>query len=154
MLAGLYEKINNKRRNFLHKTSAYYCSHYDLIFLERLRIANLTRNHKLVRKILDASWSTFKIMCKYKANRVVEAEPAYSSIDCSRCGNPIAKSIAVRTHFCPKCKAVLDRDYNSAINHLQKGLQLLLLLAECRKVTPVETARQSKKQEAYESILV
>lgn len=36
MLARLYEKINNKRREFLHKTSAYYCSRYDLIFLERL----------------------------------------------------------------------------------------------------------------------
>src|SRR5690242_317453 len=98
--------------------------------------------------MLDASWSIFKIMCKYKANRVVEVEPAYSSIDCSRCGNPVAKLLAVRTHFCPKCKAVLDRDYNSAINHLQKGLQLLLLPVERREVTPVETARQSRKQEA------
>jgi putative transposase len=152
MLARLYERINNKRRDFLHKTSAYYCGRYDLIFLERLRIANLTRNHKLARKILDSSWSTFKIMCKYKANRVVEVEPAYSSISCSRCGNPVAKSLAVRTHSCPKCKAVLDRDYNAAINHLQKGLQLLLP-AERREVTPAEIAKQSRKQEAHESIL-
>ncbi len=110
MLARLYEKINNRRRDFLHKTSTYYCSRYDLIFLERLRVANLMRNHKLARKILDASWSTFNTMCQYKANRIVEVEPAYSSIDCSRCSHPVPKSLAVRTHSCPKCGAVLDRD--------------------------------------------
>jgi putative transposase len=69
MLARLYEKINNKRRDFLHKTSTYYSSRYDLVFLERLKVANLTRNHRLARKILDASWSTFKQMLQYKANR-------------------------------------------------------------------------------------
>ena len=149
MLARLYECINNKRRNFLHKLSTYYANRYDLIFLERLKVANLTRNHRLACKILDASWSTFKAMCQYKANRVVEVEPAYSSIDCSRCGHPVPKSLAVRTHSCPKCGAVLDRDYNSAINHLQNGLELLRLPAERREVTPVEIAVQSPKQEAH-----
>lgn len=149
MLARLYERINNRRRDFLHKTSTYYASRYDLIFLERLRVANMTRNHRLARKILDASWSTFKMMCQYKANRVVEVEPAYSSINCSRCGHPVPKSLAVRTHCCPKCMAVLDRDYNSAMNHLQNGLQLLQLPAERREVTPVETVQRSSKQEAH-----
>ena len=146
MLARLYERINNKRRNFLHQTSTYYASRYDLIFLERLRVANLTRNHRLARKILDSSWSTFSMMCQYKANRMVEVEPAYSSIDCSRCGHPVPKSLAVRTHVCPKCGAVLDRDYNSAINHLQNGLQSLDLPMERGKVTPAEP--QSEVDEA------
>lgn len=151
MLARLYERINNKRHDFLHKTSTYYASRYDLIFLERLRVANLTKNHKLARKILDASWSTFKMMCYYKANRVVGVEPAYSSIDCSRCGRPVPKSLAVRTHACPKCGVVLDRDHNSAINHLQSGLKLLHLPVEHREVTPVEIPRESMKQEAAAS---
>ena len=83
MLARLYERINNKRRDFLHKTSTYYSSRYDLIFLERLKVLNMTKNHRLActQKILDASWSIFKMMCKYKANRVVEVEPAYSSVN-------------------------------------------------------------------------
>lgn len=152
MLARLYERINNKRRDFLHKVSNYYAQRYDLIFLERLRVANMTRNHKLARKILDASWSTFMQFCRYKTNRVVEIEPAYSSIDCSRCGHRVPKSLAVRTHSCPKCGAALDRDYNSAINHLQNGLTLLHLPVERRKVTPAEIAQQSRKQEAYEFI--
>ncbi len=130
MLARLYERINNKRRDFLHKTSAYYASRYDLIFLERLRVANLTKDHRLARKVLDASWYTFKMMCKYKANRVVEVAPAHSSIECSRCGHPVPKSLAVRTHVCHRCGVVLDRDYNSAINHLQNGLESLHLPVE------------------------
>lgn len=150
MLARLYERINNRRHDFLHKTSTHYASQYDLIFLERLRMANMIKNHKLARKILDASWSTFKVMCKYKANRVVEVEPAYSSIDCSRCSYPVPKSLAARIHVCPKCGVKLDRDYNSAINHLQNGLELLGLPVERREVTPAEIARQSKKQEVQE----
>jgi putative transposase len=146
MLTRLYERINNKRRDFLHKASAYYSSRYDLIFLEKLRILNMTKNHRLARRILDSSWSTFRMMCQYKANRVVEVEPAYSSINCSRCSHPVPKSLAVRTHSCPKCHAVLDRDYNSALNHLQNGLNLLHLPAERRESTPVETAMQSKQE--------
>jgi putative transposase len=108
----------------------------------------MTKNHRLARRILDSSWSTFKAMCYYKANRVVEVEPAYSSVDCSNCGHKVPKSLAVSTHSCPKCHAVLDRDYNSALNHLQNGLQLLQLPVERRESTPVETAMQSEKQEA------
>lgn len=153
MLAKLCERIKNKRHDFLHKTSTYYANRYDLIFLERLKVANLTKNHKLARKILDASWYTFKVMLQYKANRAVEVEPAYSSIDCSQCGHPVPKSLAVRTHVCPKCGSIFDRDYNSAINHLQNGLMLLHLPVERREVTPAKIAQQSRKQESYEFIL-
>jgi putative transposase len=147
MLARLYERIQNKRKDFLHKASAYYSSHYDLVFLERLRVLNMTKNHRLARKILDASWSTFKEMLQYKANRVVEVEPAYTSINCSQCGHPVPKSLAIRTHVCPECGAVLDRDYNSSLNIKCKGLELLGLPVERREVTPVEIATRSRKQE-------
>lgn len=148
MLAKLYDRIRNRRKDFLHKVSAYYSKHYDLIFLEKLRVLYMTKNHRLARKILDSSWSTFKTMLQYKANRVVEVEPAYSSINCSRCNNPVPKSLAVRTHVCPECGAVLDRDYNAALNILQRGLKSLLPM-EHREVTPVEIAMRSGKQEAH-----
>jgi transposase len=38
--------------------------------------------------------------------------------------------------------------YNSALNHLYNGLQLLHLPTERRESAPVETAMQSEKQEA------
>ncbi|AFU57913.1 putative transposase, IS605 OrfB [Candidatus Nitrososphaera gargensis Ga9.2] len=55
-------------------------------------------------------------MLQYKANRVVvEVEPSYTSINCSRCGHPVPKSLAVRIHVCTKCGAILDRDYNASL---------------------------------------
>jgi len=120
-------------------------------------VANLTRNHRLARKILDSSWSTFKNMLQYKANHVVEVEPSYTSVDCSRCGYPVPKSLVVRTHVCTKCGAVLDRDYNASLNILQRGLEslmLLLLPVERREVTLAEIAEQRsrKQEEAHEFI--
>lgn len=148
ILSRLHEKIGNKRKSFLHNLSADYSRRYDLIFVERLRIANMVKNHRLAHKILDSSWYTFRLMLQYKANRVVEVEPAYTSIDCSRCGNSVPKSLAVRMHICPKCGLRLDRDYNAASNILQKGLALLHLPAQRGEVTPVEIQVESPKQEA------
>ncbi|NCQ74499.1 MAG: transposase, partial [Microcystis aeruginosa L111-01] len=33
--------------------------------------------------------------------------------------------LSTRTHQCPNCKTVLDRDHNAAINILKKGLKYL-----------------------------
>ena len=72
----------------------------------------------------------------------------YTSINCSQCGHPVPKSLAVRTHVCPECETVLDRDHNSSLNIKRNGLELLgLLPVERREVTPVEIAARSRKQE-------
>jgi putative transposase len=41
MRARLWERIYNKRHDFLHKLSTEYAKRYDLIFLERLQITNM-----------------------------------------------------------------------------------------------------------------
>jgi putative transposase len=107
----------------------------------------MVRNHHLARQILDSGWDTFKALLEYKAKKVVEVEPAYTSIDCSRCGNAVPKSLAVRTHRCCKCGLVIDRDYNASLNILRKGLSYLP--AERREFTPVEIVRRSLKHEAH-----
>ncbi|WP_155726652.1 zinc ribbon domain-containing protein, partial [Microcystis aeruginosa] len=33
--------------------------------------------------------------------------------------------LSTRTHQCPNCKTILDRDHNAAINILKKGLKYL-----------------------------
>jgi len=65
-LAKAYEKLNNQRRDFLHKLSRYYVNNYDLIKVEGLNIMNMVRNHRLSQKILDASWGEFIQMLSYK----------------------------------------------------------------------------------------
>ena len=158
-VARLHERIANKRRDFLHKVSAEYSSKYDVIFLERLRILNMVRNHHLARHILDSGWGTFKAMLEYKAKMVIEVESAYTSVDCSRCGHTVPKSLAVRTHRCDRCGLVIGRDYNASLNILQKGL--MMLPQGLREFTPVEIApllasvggqARSLKQEAHEFI--
>jgi putative transposase len=47
--------------------------------------------------------------------------PVYTSQECSSCGTVVKKSRFTRTHVC-RCGCKLDRDYNAAINILQKGI--------------------------------
>jgi putative transposase len=145
--------------DFLHKQSTIYSKRYDLIFLEKLRVLNMTKNHRLARAILDSGWVTFGSMLKYKGKKVIEVYSPNTSVDCSHCGNNVPKSLAVRIHRCDKCGLVLDRDYNAALNILQRGLKSIAatkkssLPMERREVTPVEIAaqQQSRKQEEEEA---
>ena len=52
---------------------------------------------------------------------VVAVPPHYTSVDCSECGRQVKKTLSTRTHKCV-CGCVLDRDHNSGINILVKGL--------------------------------
>jgi putative transposase len=47
--------------------------------------------------------------------------PAYTSQDCSGCGERIYKGLSVRTHVCTNCGLILDRDENAAKNILWRG---------------------------------
>ena len=142
----LHTRIRNRRHDFLHKTSKGYSERYDMIFLEKLRVSNMTKNHVLARAILDSGWSTFGQMLEYKAKRVVGVLAANTTVKCSKCGHPVPKSLAIRIHRCDICGVVLDRDYNAALNIFQRGLKSLLPM-ERREVTPVESER-TKKQES------
>lgn len=52
---------------------------------------------------------------------VVKVPPAYTSQDCSGCGNRVKKTLSQREHKCPSCGLVLDRDHNAALNILAAG---------------------------------
>ncbi|MGB3206117.1 MAG: transposase [Crinalium sp.] len=58
----------------------------------------------------------------------VKVNPHNTSQDCSGCGTSVPKTLSVRTHCCPKCNLVLDRDKNAAINILIKALQAVGLI--------------------------
>lgn len=162
-VARLHERISNMRRDFLHKSSTKYADKYDVVFLERLRTLNMVRNHNIARSVLDSGWRTFARMLQYKADRVVQVDPRNTSILCSRCKNSVPKSLAIRTHTCSRCGLTLDRDYNAALNILQRGLALFNLPVERRELTPVETLpipvmngrhAKSLKQEIHVSCMV
>ena len=93
---------------------------FDTIYLEDLQVANLVRNRHLAKSISDAGWAQFRVILAYKAacagKRVVAVPPAFTSQDCSGCGERVAKSLSMRTHICTNCGLVLDRDENVARN--------------------------------------
>jgi putative transposase len=137
-LQRLHMRIANKRKDFLHKLSNRYARYYHIIFLERLKLQNMNKNRCLARHIMDSSWGMFGQMLEYKSNRVMAVDPYNSTVDCSRCCNKVPKTLAIRVHECERCGAVLDRDYNAALNILQRGLKSLKLPMRHGEVTPVE----------------
>ena len=127
----LHEKVGNQRKDFLHKLSFHLTQMYSVICIENLDIRSMVRNRKVSKAISDAGWGTFRRMLLYKCEKfgglLVKVAPAYTSQDCSSCGNRVKKSLSIRTHICTKCGTMLDRDYNASLNILRKGLEQLLV---------------------------
>ncbi len=119
-LGKAHQNVKRQRADFHHKTALMLLRQYDTIYLEDLRVANMVRNRHLAKSISDAGWAQFRSILEAKAacagRRVIAVQPAYTSQDCSGCGERIPKSLSVRTHVCTNCGLVLDRDENAARN--------------------------------------
>jgi putative transposase len=127
VVARVHERIGNRRYDFIHQLSHSLVNKYGLICFEDLNIKGMVNNHRLAKSISDAAWNMLIIVTKYKAEsagtKVVMVNPANTSKMCSRCGLLVEKELKDRTHKCPSCGLVLDRDENAAINILRLGLQ-------------------------------
>ena len=89
-------------------------------------VKGLVKNRKLAKSISDVGWGIFSswlkyLGCKY-SRRVIAVSPHHTSQDCSKCGATVKKSLATRTHCCPHCGYVVNRDVNAAINILNRGI--------------------------------
>jgi putative transposase len=102
----------------------------DLVAFEDLKVANMVKNHKLAKSISDVAWRLFREWLEYFGKvfgvPVIAVPPHYTSQNCSNCGEEVQKTLSTRTHSCPHCGHIQDRDWNAAINILNKALQLLL----------------------------
>jgi putative transposase len=120
LLKRKHQKVRRQRTDFHHKTALSLLRAYDTIYLEDLRVANMVRNHHLAKSISDAGWAAFRTILACKAEcagkRVVAVPAAFTSQDCSGCGERVSKSLSVRTHVCTNCGLILDRDENAARN--------------------------------------
>jgi putative transposase len=125
LLAKAHQHVKRQRRDFHHKTALTLLRDYDTLYLEDLRVANLVRNRHLAKSISDAGWAQFRTILEgkaaYASRQVFAVPPHYTSQDCSGCGARVWKSLSVRTHICPSCGLVLDRDVNVARNTLWAG---------------------------------
>jgi putative transposase len=129
-LAKGYLKVQRQREDFARKTASTLISSHDLIAFEDLRIRNMVKNHHLAKSIHDAGWGTFISWIKayglMHSVPVIAVVPQFTSQECSACGAMVKKSLSVRTHICPSCGVVLDRDHNAALNILAKALECTL----------------------------
>ena len=119
--------------DWAHKASTRIASSYDLIRIEDLRIANMTRSARgtiespgrnvrqkagLNRSILQQGWGKFTQYLEYKApGRVEKISPAYTSQTCSQCKTIDREARESQAVFrCRACGYCGNADVNAAIN--------------------------------------
>ena len=144
LLARKQQPVQRHRTAFYHTTALDLLRTSDVLYVEAIQPAHLSRrpapkqdehgNYEhngasqkagLNKSIYDAGWRQFLTILACKAacagKRVEAVNPAYTSQDCSGCGERISKSLSVRTHVCPTCGLILDRYENAALNILRAG---------------------------------
>jgi len=120
-LALLHEKVVNKRKDFLHKTSTKLIRENQTIALENLAVNNMVKNHNLAQAITDVSWSMFVDMLKYKADwygknilRIGRWSPSSRTCSCGVINKDL--KLSDRTWTCKSCGVTHDRDILAANN--------------------------------------
>jgi len=145
-VARLHEEIGNRRTDFLHKASRKIADTYETVYVEDLKIGNMVRNHCLAKSVSDAGWGRFVGMIAYKAEsaggRLIQVNPRGTTQMCSRCGETVSKDLSQRTHRCPYCGLVMDRDHNAALNILTRGREIGRGPPESRPVEEETTTSQ------------
>lgn len=121
LLARQYEKVTNRRKDFLHKTSRWLIDHCDTICLETLSASNMLKNHRLAQALSDISIGTFNAYMDYKAEwygkniiRIGRFEPSSKMCSCGHIHSGLKLSDRVWT--CPCCGSVNQRDLLAAQN--------------------------------------
>ncbi len=126
-LSKKHLKVSRRRKDFAVKLARCVVQSNDLVAYEDLSVRNMVKNRKLSKSISDAAWTTFRNWIEYFGKvfgvATVAVAPHYTSQNCSNCGKIAKKSLSQRTHICPHCGFVLDRDWNAARNILELGLR-------------------------------
>ena len=134
-VARLHLHVARQRKEFHYQVAHWLCDRYDLIAFENLNIKGLART-RLAKSILDAAWGSFlNIFTTVAVKRgkwAIGDDPRGTSIECSGCSERVEKTLKDRVHDCPHCGLVIDRDWNSGINILNRVQRTLgLAFAGC-----------------------
>ncbi|NEP82614.1 MAG: transposase [Okeania sp. SIO3B3] len=126
-VAKQHKKVADKRKYFHFKTANELLLKAEVIQYENLNIKGLAKT-RLSKSINDAGWGKFLTILTVKAvsaappqeantgQKTIAVNLKNTSQDCSNCGEKVDKELNIRTHSCPHCRIVIDRDLNAAIN--------------------------------------
>lgn len=132
-IARVKARETDRRKDWVEKTSTNLARRFDLIAVEDLGIASMTRSatgtveqpgrnvrHKagLNRSILAAGWGLLVERLEDKApGRVVKVRPAFTSLTCNACGHCVPGNRESQAVFrCAACGHVTNADVNAACN--------------------------------------
>jgi putative transposase len=132
-VARLRARERDRRKDWVEKASTTIARRFDVICVEDLQIANLTRSAKgtaenpgrsvrakagLNREILRSGWGLLARRLEQKAcGRVERINPAFTSQRCSACGRVDEKSRESQADFrCTACGYACHADVNAARN--------------------------------------
>ena len=126
---AIHVQISNRRNDFHHKLSARVVREFDVIAVGNVNAAGLAKT-SMAKSVLDAAWSSFRNMLKYKSMATgawyEEIDERFTSQVCSDCGAlPDSRptgiaDLGIRNWICSECGGVHDRDVNAAKNILLK----------------------------------
>jgi putative transposase len=145
VVANRHRKIANCRRDFHHRIARRLIGRYDVVVIEDLAVANMSRSASgsrqkpginvaakrgLNRSILDAGWAQFASILSGKAEEagrsVIRVDPRHTSQTCAACGHVDACNRVSQAEFrCRRCGHTAHADVNAARNVLRAGLALL-----------------------------
>lgn len=132
-VAKLARRVTNQRKAFLHEVAMTYIKNHDIIVVEKLQSRNMIKNHRYAKSLQDAGHGMFRVLLKQKAEMYgrtfVEVDPRYTTQTCHSCGFVMKENQKLtpdnREWTCPSCHTFLLRDYNAALNILEKGMKTL-----------------------------
>jgi len=122
---NIHARATNARKDFHHKLSTRIVREFDYIAVGNVNAKALAKT-RMAKSVLDAGWSSFRNMLRYKAIThgaiFEEVNEAFSTRVCSSCGCETGpKGVAdlgIRSWVCSECGSSHDRDTNAALNIL------------------------------------
>ena len=121
ILACQYERVTNRRTDFLEKVTHQLVTSYDTICLETLSAKNMMKNHHLAQSLSDIAIGRFNELIEYKAKwygvnilRIGRFEPSSKTCSCGYVYKDLKLSQRVWT--CPNCGRKNQRDLLAAQN--------------------------------------
>lgn len=129
-------KTTRARKHFHYQTALRLVRAFDFIAVEDLNVKGLAGG-MLAGSVASVAWGCFLAILTLKAEEagreMRKVNPAFTSQDCSGCGDRKKKLLSQREHVCTSCGLITHRDINAAINILSRA-------ESARTLTPVESA--------------